>query len=80
MRDVKASFVRLETVVVDVRQAVTRIEATLAATLPHLATKADLAELRAGLADKPSRTYLWGVLAALCSAYACGLAALALFK
>ena len=41
------------------------------ATLPHLATKADLAE-------KPSHTYMWGILAALLTAYACGLAALAI--
>jgi hypothetical protein len=49
------------------------MDARLAATLPHLATKADLA-------DKPGKTYMWGVLAALLTAYACGLAALAVLK
>ena len=49
------------------------MDARLEATLPHLATKADLA-------DKPSKTYMWGILAALLTAYACGLAALAVLK
>jgi len=49
------------------------MRATLDATLPHLATKADLA-------DKPSKTYMWSILAALLTAYACGLAALAVLK
>ena len=63
-----------------------RIEATLASTLPHLATKAELAELRADLradmAEKPSKTYLWGVVgvlvAAIVASYGAGLAAIAL--
>jgi hypothetical protein len=54
------------------------------ATLPHLATKADLAQLRSDLsseiADKPGKLYLWGVLAALLAAYAAGLAAIALIR
>ena len=41
------------------------------ATLPHLATKADLAE-------KPCRAYLWGVMAAMVGAQAVALAAAAL--
>jgi hypothetical protein len=45
----------------------------LAATLPHFATKADLAE-------KPSKAYMWGILAVLLTAYACGLAGLAVLK
>jgi hypothetical protein len=32
--------------------------------------------LRTDLAEKPSKTYMWGVL----TAYACGLAALAILK
>ncbi len=44
-----------------------------AATVPHLATKADLA-------DKPTKIYLWGVLAVLLTSYASGLAALAILK
>lgn len=87
MRDVKAMCGRLEGAVADVRQSVadlphsvadlrqsvTRIEATLAATLPHLATKAELAE-------KPGKTYLVSLLAVLLTAYAAGLAALAILK
>lgn len=66
MRDVKATVGRLE-------MAIVRIETLLTATLPHLATKAELAE-------KPSKTYMWGILAVLLTAYACGLAALAILK
>jgi hypothetical protein len=81
MREVKATLPRMEA-------AIVRIEATLAATLPHLATKADLAELKAELksdiarldADKPGKVYMWGILAVLLTAYACGLAGLAVLK
>jgi hypothetical protein len=62
-----------------------------AATLPHLATKADLAdvrtelkediaEIKVSLAEKPGRTYMWGILAVLLTAYACGLAGLAVLR
>jgi len=143
MREVKATSARTEA-------SVARIEAMLHAVLPHLATKADIAELRsetkagiadlrtetatefaalradtmAGIADlraetkadigdlrtetkadsnrletgwktdvaelklaiarldadKPSKTYMWGVLAVLITAYTCGLAAVAILK
>jgi ribosomal protein L29 len=77
MRDMRATMGRLEI-------SVAEIKAMLEATLPHLATKAELAELRmevrTGLADKPSKTYMWGVLAALITAYAAGLAALAIVR
>lgn len=69
MREVKGSLVRVETGLGELRAGMARIEATL----PHLATKADLAE-------KPSKAYLWGVLAVLLTAYASGLAALAVLK
>ncbi|MBV8614952.1 MAG: hypothetical protein JOY66_14485 [Acetobacteraceae bacterium] len=73
MRDVKATLVRLEPMIV-------RIDATLTATLPHLATKAELADLRSELADKPGKAYLWGMLAVLIAAYAAGLAGLAVLR
>jgi hypothetical protein len=66
MREVKSAVARLEASTI-------RIETMLAATLPHLATKAELAE-------KPSKTYMWGILAVLLTAYACGLAGLAILK
>jgi len=73
IRDIRAILGRLEPMII-------RIDAQLA----HLATKAELAdlraELRADLAEKPSRVYLWGVLAALLAAYGCGLAALAILR
>ena len=52
---------------------ISRMLARIEAQLPYLATKADLAE-------KPSKTYMWGILAVLLTAYACGLAALAILK
>jgi hypothetical protein len=73
MRDMRATMGRLEI-------SVAEIKAMLGATLPHLATKAELAELRAELAEKPSKTYMWGVLAVLITAYAAGLAALAIVR
>jgi glycerol kinase len=73
MREEKAARARLEA-------AVLRVETILTTVLPHLATKADIAELRAELAEKPSKTYMWGVLGVLLAAYACGLAALAVLK
>lgn len=65
-------------------------ELMLAVTLPHLATKADVAELRlstmaalaelctealAGFADKSGRTYMYDILAGPLAACACGVAA-----
>jgi hypothetical protein len=55
----------------EIKTTLSRIEATLAATLPHLATKVELA-------DKPSHGYLWGVMPALVGAQAVALAAAAL--
>jgi hypothetical protein len=49
MREVKTTQSRMEA-------AIIRIEATLSTTLPHLATKADLAQLEVKLADKPGKT------------------------
>ena len=66
MRAVKVTLPRMEASII-------RIETMLATTLPYLATKADLGE-------KPSKTYMWGVLAVLLTAYACGLAGLAILK
>jgi glycerol kinase len=73
MREEKAARARLEAAVLEIKTILTTV-------LPHLATKADIAELRVELAEKPSKTYMWGVLAVLLTAYACGLAALAILK
>lgn len=69
MQDVKASVGRLESAVADLKVMVGRIDVQI----PYLATKADLA-------DKPGKAYMWGIMAALLTAYACGLAALAVLK
>ena len=66
MRELKATLGRLEPLIV-------RLDEQIRATLPHLATKADLA-------DKPGKAYLWAILAALVAAYAAGLAGLAILK
>jgi hypothetical protein len=77
VNDMRATLNRLEI-------SVAKIEAMLEATLPHLATKAELAELRSdlrtGLASKPGKTCMWGMLTALITAYAAGLAALAIVR
>lgn len=81
MREEKAARSRMEA-------AIIRIETMLTSTLPHLATKADLADVKTELktdiarldADKPGKTYMWGILAVLLTAYACGLAGLAVLK
>jgi hypothetical protein len=65
----KAAAGRLESAVSELRVMVGRIDAQI----PYLATKADLAE-------KPGKAYMWGIMAALLTAYACGLAALAILK
>jgi len=77
MRDVQAGVARVET-------ALAEIKAMLAAALPHLATRAELAdlrgEIRADLGEKPGKIYMWGILAVLVAAYAAGLAGLAVLK
>lgn len=81
MRDMQAGIARVET-------ALAEIKAMLAASLPHLATRAELAQLRgdlradlrADLGEKPGKLYMWGILAVLVAAYAAGLAGLAVLK
>jgi hypothetical protein len=84
MREVQSSIDRLEERTARLEVGIAEIKAMLEATLPNLATKAEVTDLRAemvaGFADKPGKTYMWGVLAALLAAYACGLAGLALLK
>lgn len=81
-----ARVTRLEADMADVKQILGRLEpkvaeihAFMAATLPTLATKTDLAllradvnkdigDLKAALAEKPSKTYLWTVMAAFSAA------------
>jgi hypothetical protein len=84
MGDVKTAIASLDARTARLEVSLAEIKAMLAATLPHLATKAEVAELRtemvAGFADKPGKTYMWGILAVLLTAYACGLAGLAILK
>ena len=71
--DLHAKVTVLHVDMTDLKLMMARMEERLSATLPHLATKADLAE-------KPNKTYMWGIMAALLTAYACGLAALAVLR
>jgi hypothetical protein len=84
MVDVKSAIGSLDARTARLETSLARIGALLDATLPHLATKAEVADLRtemvAGFADKPGKTYMWGILAVLLTAYACGLAGLAILK
>jgi hypothetical protein len=63
-----------------VETALVEIKAMLAASLPHLASRAELAQLRGDLrtdlGEKPGKLYMWGILAVLVAAYAAGLAVL----
>jgi predicted nucleic acid-binding Zn-ribbon protein len=70
MTDLRSEMTDLRS---DVRTRLDILQARLDATLPHLATRADLAAV-------PTKTYMWGIMAALLTAYACGLAALAVLK
>jgi hypothetical protein len=63
VRDIKVVLERLEPMII-------RIDERLTSTLPHLATKAELA-------DKPGKTYLATAIGVLLVAYAAGLAGLA---
>jgi hypothetical protein len=66
MREIRATLARLEPMI-------SRIDAVL----PHLATKAELADLRGELADKPGKVFLATAIGVLLVAYAAGLAGLA---
>jgi hypothetical protein len=59
----KGRFDRLEERLGRIEETIIRMDATLTATLPHLATKAELADLRTDvltqLGQKPSHAYLW---------------------
>ena len=68
MSDVATSIARMETTtkrldgrIGRLEAGFTRLEALFAATLPHLATKKDVARL-------PTKAYMWGVLAVLITA------------
>ena len=78
VREIKATLVRLEPLIISIN-----------AQFPHLATKAELttglaelrdeiSKLRVEIADKPGRGYLWGVMGAMVGAQAVALAAAAL--
>ncbi len=88
---VEPRLARVETDMRDLRQDMKELLAMVGqiqATLPHLATKAQVAGLRAELRDelagKPSKLYMWGVLgvlvAAIMASYGAGLAALTLLR
>ncbi len=88
---VEPRLARVETDMRDLRQDVKELLAMVGqiqATLPHLATHAQVAELRtelrAGLADKPGKVYLWAVLgvlvATIVASYGAGLAALTILR
>jgi hypothetical protein len=88
MQDVKSLLSRLEPMII-------RIDATLTSTLPHLATRLEVAAVRSDvtkdisglrlemnqkLSDLPTKTYMWGILGVLIGAHGAGLAASAVLK
>lgn len=70
VREIKAVLGRLEPLII-------RMDQRMTSELPTLATKAELAELRVELAEKPGKWWLAGAIAVLIAAYAAGLSALA---
>jgi hypothetical protein len=81
MQEVKSAIGQLQATTARLEDRLGRVEIGIAR---DLATKAELAELRTaivgGFAGKPGKTYVWGILAALLMALACGLAVLAILK
>jgi hypothetical protein len=75
--EIKTTLGRLEPLII-------RIDERLNSTLPHLATKAELADLRTDvhtmLARMPTHAYLWGVMAAIFAAQAVALTAALLIR
>ena len=69
--EVAAGQADMKAAVADTKVAVADLRAEM---------KAEFGSVRADLAEKPSRTYMWGILGVLLTAYACGLAALAVLK
>jgi hypothetical protein len=81
-------FVRLETMLAATLPHLAT-KAELAATRADLRTNSSAistlrtelkSDIATGLAEKPGKTYMWGILAVLPTAYACGLAGLAVLK
>ena len=79
---------RLEATLARLEPMIVRIDEQLRSTLPHLSTRAELANLRAelktdianvtiALAEKPSKAFVVGLIALLTALYALGLASLA---
>lgn len=66
----------LKNILGELKVMVARIDARI----PCLAAKAEIVMSEVKLADKPGKTCMWGILAALLAAYACGLAAIAVLK
>jgi ribosomal protein L29 len=70
----------------ELRKEIADVSATLRAEMADTSAtlRAEMAALRvemvAGFAEKPSKTYMWGILAVLLTAYGCGLAGLAILK
>jgi cell division septum initiation protein DivIVA len=69
--DTKAAVAETRAAVADTKVAVAELRAEM---------KGELGAIRVELAEKPGKTYMWGVLGVLLMAYACGLAALAVLK
>ena len=75
IRSTRRDIARVNTVLAE------RLRGTPVAPAERAAAVFEEAEASASAsADKPSKTYMWGVLTALLTAYACGLAALAILK
>jgi chromosome segregation ATPase len=88
LQRLELGFVRLETMLAATLPHLAT-KAELAATRADLRTNSSAistlrvelkSDIATGLAEKPGKTYMWGILAVLLTAYACGLAGLAVLK
>ncbi|WP_299437003.1 hypothetical protein [uncultured Rhodospira sp.] len=72
MSELERRVAKVESVLDRLEPLIIRIDEQLRSTLPHLATKAEIADLRtevrAGLAEKPSKTYMWGIVGVMTAA------------
>ena len=72
----------LKTEISSVRTELASVRTELKTEIGSVRTelKTEIGEVKIALADKPSRTYMWGIMTAMIAAFACGLAGLAIVK
>ena len=62
----------------DIAELRTELKSEIAVV--RIEAKDQISDVKIALADKPTRTYMWGIMTAMVAAFACGLASLAILK